>query len=240
MLASSNYFFFRLLMDILKQESITQDNSLIEACYSMTLNEKRLLLLGLSKVDPTVFPDMSQQIRFKLTADDWLNAFPDSPQPYRDLKRAADGLLSRYLTLHPKVGHTKKINWFSSVEYIDQQASVEVEFTPAVKVRVQGLLENFTTMPMLTVGKLKSVYGIRLYELLMQFKTTGFRQVSIEDFRIAMDCVDRYPATKDMKRKILKTALDDLEKNNDMKVKVEDIKIGRKIVAFKFTFKKGF
>lgn len=225
-------------MSTLQQESVTQDNALIEACYSMTLNEKRLLLLGLSKVDPTVFPDMRQQIRFKLTAENWLNAFSGSPQPYRDMKRAADGLLSRYLTLHPKVGHTKKINWFSSVEYIDQHASVEVEFTPAVKVRVQGLLENFTTIPILSVGKLKSIYGIRLYELLMQFKKTGFRQISIDDFRIAMDCVKRYAATKNLKQKVLATALSDLEKNNNMKVKVEDVKVGRTIVAFKFTYKK--
>ena len=66
-LAFGNYFFYRLQMDILKQDSVTQDNSLIEACYSMTLNEKRLLLLGPGKVDPAVFPDITRQISFKLT-----------------------------------------------------------------------------------------------------------------------------------------------------------------------------
>lgn len=219
-----------------QNKSITQDNALIEACYSMTLNEKRLLMLGLSKVDPTEFPNMAEQLQFKLTANDWLEAYPESKQPYIDMKRAADGLLSRYLILHPKTGQTEKINWFSRVKYIEQGASVEVEFTPPIKVRVMGLLENFTTIPLLEVGKLKSVYGIRLFELLQQFKRTGIRQISITDFRIAMDSVDKHPETKKLKQRILTPALNDLRKNNNMKIKVEDIKKGRTITGFKFTF----
>jgi plasmid replication initiation protein len=226
-------------MKIVEQtKSITQDNALIEACYSMTLNEKRLLMLGLSKVDPTKFPDIAEQLQFKLTASDWLKAYPESKQPYIDMKRAADSLLSRYLTLHPKTGQTERINWFSRVKYIDQGASVEVEFTPPIKVRVMGLLENFTTIPLLEVGRLKSMYGIRLYELLQQFKHTGARLVTLEDFRIAMDCVDRYPLTKDLKRRILAPALHDLAKNNEMIVNAQDIKKGRKITGFKFVFEK--
>ena len=32
---------------------VTQDNQLVNACYIMTLNEKRLLLLAISKIDST-------------------------------------------------------------------------------------------------------------------------------------------------------------------------------------------
>ena len=32
--------------------TVTQDNALISASYTMSLNEKRLLVLALSKIDP--------------------------------------------------------------------------------------------------------------------------------------------------------------------------------------------
>lgn len=230
-------------MGILKQkqeqESITQDNQLIEACYTMTLNEKRLLMLAISKINPMDFPKLSEPLRCKVTTGDWLECFA-SANAYRDMQIATKAIRQRAIRLHPSIGIEEEINWLEKAVYNKNNSSIELVFTRSIQVRLQGLLENFTTIPILNVGKLKSIYGIRLYELLMQFKTTGFRQISIEDFRIAMDCVDRYPATKNLKQKILAPALSDLEKNNDMKVKVEDIKIGRKIVAFKFTFKKGF
>ena len=169
-------------MDELLPQLVTQDNALIEACYTMTLNEKRLLLLGMSKVNPMSFPDSDLKLSFKLTSDDWKKAFPDSGNAYRDMRKAADSMLTRYLTLHPKTGVTKKISWFDSVEYVENAASVEVVFGYSIQVRLMGMLENFTTMPLLEVGKLSSVYGVRLFELLQQFKKTGVRVISLEDF----------------------------------------------------------
>ena len=52
----------------------TQDNQLIEACYSMTLNEKRLLLFGISKINPSVFPDASKPFSFEMNGQNNLVA----------------------------------------------------------------------------------------------------------------------------------------------------------------------
>lgn len=42
---------------------------------------------------------------------------------------------------------------------------------------------QFTKIVIKNVSTLKSVYSIRLYELLMQFKVIGDRLISINDFR---------------------------------------------------------
>lgn len=221
-----------------KKKLVTQDNQLIEACYTMTLNEKRLLMLAISKINPMDFPKLSEPLRCKVTTGDWLECFA-SANAYRDMQIATKAIRQRAIRLHPSIGIEEEINWLEKAVYNKNNSSIELVFTRSIQVRLQGMLEAFTTTDLLHVNKLSSLYSVRLYELLAQYKKTGFRQISIEDFRIAMDCIDKYPETWRLKQKVLAPALRDLKNNNGTEVKVEDVKDGRTIVAFKFTFRKG-
>lgn len=221
--------------------TITQDNQLVEACYSMTLTEKRLLMLGMSRVDPRQFPRESEPLRFTLTVSDWERCFQDE-NPYRAMKRAADSLMTRYVTLHPETGITKKLSWFDSVEYHDNEASVTVQFGRSIQVRLAGMLEQFTKVSLLSVGPLRSIYSIRLYELLAQyksreFKTAGWREIKIGDFRVAMDAVRKYPRLAELKRRILIPAIREINESSDLAVEFSDVRVGRKITAFRLKFR---
>lgn len=227
-----------------KSSSVTQDNQLIESCYTMSLNEKRLLMLGMSRVNPMKVTTGGEPLKFKIKAEDWSDNFPDKDSPYRAMKRAADSLMGRYVTLHPKTGVTKKIAWFDSVEYHDHEASVSVRFGWSIQERLVGMLENFTKVDLLAVNKLKSLYAVRLYELIRQFwpkkereLSGGYRIISIEDFRIAMDCMETYRETKQLKQWVIKPAVKELNTRSDLRVECEDVKRGRKITHFKFVFK---
>lgn len=211
-----------------------QDNTLIEASYTLTLVEKRLLLLGISKVNPNHNPQDLPLIEFEITADEWLGLFPDE-NPFRAMKRAADRMLTRYVTLHPKTGHVKKISWFDSVDYFEGEGRVRVRFGRSMSLRLAGMLTEFTKVRLLDIRQLNSFHSIRLYEYLSQFRSTGYRRTSAEDFRIAMDCVDKYPAMRELKRTVLKPALDELNAKSDLRVVCNDLKKGRTIVGFEFT-----
>jgi hypothetical protein len=69
----------------------TQDNQLIEACYTMTLNEKRLLLFGISRINPSTFPDVNKPFKFEMTAQDWKEQFglctPKQPNQMPQIKQ---------------------------------------------------------------------------------------------------------------------------------------------------------
>jgi len=219
---------------------VTQDNQLIEACYSMTLNEKRLLLLGISKINPMVFPDKSKPFKFEITAAEWAEHFGDN-NTWRSLKRSADKLLGRHLVLHPKTGVVKKINWFESCEYHDAgkdgYAHVFMEFGRNVQIRLAGMLEQFTTIDLLAVSELNSTHAVRLYELIMQFKSTGHRTIAVEDFRLAMDVVNTNKGTKELKRAVLNPALKQVNEKSDLFCIVTDIKQGVRITGFQFKFR---
>lgn len=218
----------------------TQDNQLIEACYSMTLNEKRLLLFGISKINPSVFPDASKPFSFEMTAKEWAEQFGDD-HSWQTLRRASKNLIRRSVTLHSKVGGDSPdewiMNWFDSVKYYKNQGRIVATFGRGIQVRLAGMLEQFTTIDLLSVSQLNSTHAVRLYELLSQFKSTGYRVMTIEDFRFAMDCVNTNKGTSELKRAVLNPALRQLNEKSDLFCIVTDIKESRAITGFKFTFR---
>jgi plasmid replication initiation protein len=219
----------------------TQDNQLIEACYSMTLNEKRLLLFGISKVNPSTFPDVNKPFKFEMTAQEWKEQF-GGDNPWLMLKRSAKKLMGRTLTLHSKTTQSNvpdetMLNWFEEAKFFNKQGRVLVTFTRSVQVRLAGMLEQFTTIDLLAVSELTSIHAVRLYELLSQFKSTGYRVMILEDFRFAMDVVNTNKGTKELKRAVLNPAVKQLNEKSDLFCVVEDIKDGRTITGFKFVFR---
>jgi hypothetical protein len=53
----------------------------------MTLNEKRLFLFGISKINPSTFPDVNKPFKFEMTAQEWKEQF-GGDNPWLMLKRS--------------------------------------------------------------------------------------------------------------------------------------------------------
>ena len=227
------------ITDLVKNQkdrrTATQDNELIESCYSMTLNEKRLLFLGIAKLDPRKFPNESEPACFTVTAKEFGDNFSDTDNPWRTLKRAAKKLRPRYVKLHPKSrAIEKEINWFDSMEYSSASSSVTARFSWSIHTRLAGMSGNFTPIPLSEVKPLRSIYGIRLFEMLRQYKPQGYRKISIADYRFSLDCVEKYKTIGELKRNTLIPGLNDIKKNTSLKVIFRDVKEGRNITHFEF------
>ena len=80
----------------------------------------------------------------------------------------------------------------------------------AMQVRLAGMLEQFTKIDLLSISKLKSIYSIRLYEIISQFGSTGYRVISLDDFRFSMDCLERYKENKELIKFVVKPALKEI------------------------------
>jgi len=219
-----------------ERDSVTQDNQLIEAGYTLTLNEKRLLMLGASKIDPRQTPRKDEPLSFEVSVEEWTSRFPDD-NPWRALKNAAKNMRGRFVTLHPKAGVVDELNWFDSVRYFENEGKVRIRFGWSVSLRLAGMIDQFTRIELTSIQQLRSFHSIRLYELVSQFRSTGYRRIDLDDFRIAMDCVNTYPEMKSLKRRVLLPALADINEKSDIQVICTDIKRGRKITGFEFIIK---
>lgn len=227
--------------------SYTQNNDLIEACYTMSLAEKRILMLGISKINPikppipndielsTYNPEQPKPLfksfQFDITVEEWLEHFP-TENPWRDMKKACDSLLTRYLTLKESKS-TVKMSWVDYVRYHDGESSLTLRLGNEITTKLSGLLENFTRIKLLETKKLRSVYAIRLYEITQKW-SSGLTILSLNELRRIFDVESKYSKIYEFKRKVIEPAIKEVNLNSSKHIKVEYQKRGRKITHVKF------
>ncbi len=210
--------------------TITQDNELIMASYRLTTLEKRLLLIGMSKLNPMDFPSKGQaQKTLKLTADDWKQAFPDDPKPYRSLRAATDGMMNRQWRVDRPDGTYVKHQWVERSTYDPNRGEVELVFTNDTALRLHGMSGNFTSFELQQIGQLTSFNQIRLYEMLSRFKDTGKLIIKLDALRDALQLSEKHGRWSIFKRDALDPAIKLINKQTDMTVVYETTKAMRKI-----------
>lgn len=241
-----------------KKKLVVKSNHLIKASYSMTAVEQRLFSLAMvlaresglinkplpkNQVAPPIVIETSLYADFfkldrvtayeqVIEAKDLLENrkivfFTDDPNFPLDLltdhevEQSALNIVSRTDLLKGKTGLIIEFNHY--VFRLFSAELVETHFT-------RHYLENIVGM--------NSFYAIRLYEILTMWRTTKkVPPMPILEFRKIMGIADgQYPRTANLKHAVIKTAIDQINKFSDIKAVCKDIKKGRAIEAFEFSF----
>ena len=163
---------------------------------------------------------------------------------YKALKTAVTNLFGRqfsYQTIDEKTGKSKKVisRWVQNISYIDDAATLEVTFTMDVVPLITRLEKQFTSYQLKQVTQLTGKYAIRLYELLIAWREVGNTPIfEVSDFRSKLGLTsDDYPRLDTFKRRVLESAVKQINEHTDIIVKVEQHKEGRSISGFSFSFK---
>jgi len=213
-----------------------KSNALVEASYKLTLQEQRLLLMCIGRLNPQA--DTPEKT-FQINANDFYQAFPDMGlgNAERHLQDSIDRLSERWILIHWK-DKKEEIRWIQrKAKYFDGEGKVEITFSDSIMPYLTQLKGQFTQIIIKNVSALKRTYSIRIYELLMQFKSIGERIISVDDFRSMLGLDEKYKEFPILNRAVIKPALIELNEKSDVTVFVESIKNGRKVVALRFTFK---
>jgi plasmid replication initiation protein len=73
----------------------------------------------------------------------------------------------------------------------------------------------------------------------MKFNATGERVIYLNDFKSALGISDKYPEYKDLAKRVIKPAIEELNQRSDLVIKFDTIKKGRNIAALVFEFKQS-
>jgi plasmid replication initiation protein len=229
---------------IAKKDLVVKSNRIIEASYRLTLNEQRIILYSICRAreeQKGLFPNLPVTI----TAETFAKQFPsiDKSNVYDQLKDAMDALYDRSVTYHdtdevtglPRVNKTR---WLSQASYIDGAGHVQVIFTPAVIQHITRLEAEFTSYQLEKVGNMTSAYAIRIYEMLVQYRGVGVRELNLARLRNTLQIADNeYKLTKNFMVRVLDAAVEQINKHSDLKVSYEAKKTGRAISDFIFKIK---
>ena len=224
----------------MKKELIVKDNALINASYSLELTEQRIILLAILKARENKTPHNQELI---VTAQSYITAFNvHRNTAYKTLKTACDNLFTRQFTYqrYNSNGNIEQVRsrWVQSVIYAENESYIKIKFTDEILPLVTMLEKHFTSYELQQVASLKSVHSIRLYELLIQHRTVGKIEISLDDLRLKLGINEsEYPRMDNFKARVLDVGIQQINEHSDITAKYEQVKQGRSITGFTFTFK---
>jgi len=130
-----------------------------------------------------------------------------------------------------------KINVCSQAHYVEKEGRIDIRFTEEIMPHLAELGKNFTMYNLKEISQFSSIYTTRLYELLMQFKTTGIFNISVEDFRYKSGCITIFSRYNDLKRFVIEHAVKEINSHYEINLTYTEEKSGRKVDHLKFKFK---
>ena len=228
-----------------KSQLVVKDNVLINASYNLDTIEQRLILLAILQAREENI-GIDANTRLQIHASEYMSRFNvNKHAAYKALKTAVTNLFGRqfsYYTTDARTGKHKKVisRWVQNIAYIDDAAILELTFTMDVVPLITRLEKHFTSYQLKQVTQLTGKYAIRLYELLIAWREVGKTPIfNITEFRekLGLEATD-YPRIDTFKRRVLESAVKQINQHTDIIVQVDQHKQGRTIHGFSFSFHK--
>lgn len=223
-----------------KKDLVVKDNALINASYYLSLTEQRLILLAIIQARAETKITGNE---FKVKVSSYINAYGvTDATAYEAIQKATETLRTRYFTFERVVdGEVERVvsNWVQSIAYAENSSYIKIKFTDDVMPLITKLEKHFTSYQLEQVKDLSSIYAIRLYELMMQWRSSGqTQQIPIDELRYKLGIEpNQYQKMSNFKAKVLDTAIDQINEHTDIKATYEQHKERRSITGFTFVFK---
>ena len=224
------------------KDLIVKDNALINASYNLDLVEQRLILLSIIEARESG-KGINANDPLTIHAESYINHFNvHRNTAYQALKDACKDLFARQFSYKEQRGKgiaNITSRWVSQIAYIDNTASVELIFAPAIIPLITRLEEQFTSYELQQIKGLSTAYAIRLYELLIAWRSTGKTPIiETQELRRKLGVLDgEYKMIADFKKRVFEPSIKQINEHTDITVKSEQHKTGRSITGFSFRFK---
>lgn len=223
----------------LKKQVVKKSNALINASYTVTLAEQRLILLAIARSGE----DAAEMKNLTVHARDYADQYKVTLNTaYEALQTAATQLFERRFSYqrYTEKGHLRDVvsRWVARVEYGEAEAVVMLSFSDDLLPLLCDLKEKFTLYALEQVADLKSAHSIRLYELLISWRSIGKTpMIEVPDLRRQLGIEEaEYPRMTDFKRRVLDYAIKQINEHTDITASYVQHKRGRRISGFEFKF----
>ena len=212
-------------------------NDIIKGKQVSTLQQARFIRLMIAQIAK----QDTELKTFTCRIQDFANFFNIASS---NLYSEVDSLCTELLKCQVHVGTGnpkkpwKKINWFGCAEY-DGNGNLTLRLGEQMRPYVLELNKWYTQYQLKEIIGIKSVYGIRLYEILTCERTKSrYRKevftYEIQKLREMLACEDKFKQIGQFKEKVIDRAVREINDHTDILVCHEYIKTGRKVTAVLF------
>lgn len=190
---------------------------------SLTLLEQKIILYTISRIKPET--SEFDFIAFDIKEFAAVVGIDTSKDTYARVKEAITRLASRIMWLK-SIEEEITVRWIDKAKLNKRKGQVYIKLDDDLKPYLLCLYGNFTKFPLHSVIRMKSKYGIMLYEILRSYYFQNNRiKFDIEDLKERLDC-NSYNSFTNFKKRVIEPAIKDINTYSEIYVEVEYIKKG--------------
>ena len=216
---------------------VVQSNKLVEAHYRLGLQEKRLILWLTKEIgkDDTDFK------KYHLKISDFAEMMGLNPKTqYKEMRKITKSLTTRSIEIeNTETNAIMQMAWLCFAHWEPKKGFCSLEFHPQLKPYLLQLKGQFTKIGFADFLDLKSVYSIRVFELMAQYENLGKRYINIHDLRSWLGLSkEEYFFYANFKQRIIERAKNEINAKTEYEIDYTETKENRKVVGLEWTIKK--
>jgi len=216
-----------------REYKVIKSNELIQRTrFILTSQEQKIILYLISKIKPEDMELMEQDFQIRDFCD-ICESEKDSGANYKYIKNSLKNLRDKSIWLKLPNGSETTLSWFSRVTLNENSGTVKIKFDDMMTPHLLHLKEQYTQFSINYVLAMRSLYSPRLYELLKSYENIGSWKFSVEELKSKLyaETYKRYP---DFKRKVIDTAVREINSFGDIFVSYQVEKKGNKVTHILF------
>lgn len=238
----------------MSKDLIVKSNALVEASYQLTANEQRLILSVIAQI-PKQEPVRDDRL-YIVSVDNFVELGVHPKTAYRELEESMQRLFDRMVVIRINEKYLKT-RWVQSIGKVDKEMIKNmnllsnykleqisensciygIQFSNQILPFLTNLSDNFTKYKLIEIAGFSSSYSYRIYEFLMQYTSTGYVKISLDELRSRLQLEGKYKATKDLRMWVLEIAIKEINEKSPYKIEYKLTKTGKKFTHLELKFK---
>lgn len=217
-------------------KQIIVSNQINEARFKMTKAEQKLFLYCVGIVDNK---ENNLSTSFEINIKDFITFLELKRKDfYSEMIQITRDMTSRVIEFFDENGDLTQMSILSMVKY--KKGNVLVKVNQELAPFLIDLKSKFTRYSLQEILTFKSVYSIRLYQLLSQFNYKNEITYTIERLKFLLNINEtEYVRFNDFKKDVLERAYKEINQNSTISFSYQECKTGRKITSITFKINKA-
>lgn len=215
---------------------VVKANEMVQkARYDLNITELKLLAYIFSKVKPT---DTELQ-EYSFPIKDYCQVCGidyTSGKHYQRIKDTLQALRDKSFWVMDENGRETLVGWLQKARINKGSGRITVKLDEDMQKYVLNLINNYTQYELLSTLPMKSAYSFRIYELLKSYAFAKSHTFDIDDLKKKL-VAEHFSNFKDFRRRVIETAVKEINLYTDIEVSWEPVKYGNKVIQIAFHIK---
>lgn len=219
---------------------VCQSNTLITGRQGLKLNSAKLIRSAIMQIKY----DDKELKPYIISISDLADLIGvSSSNIYRDIDEMTDDILNNPVFIKSEQGNKikwLKIPWVSKCEY-QSDLGVAIKLNDELKPLLLNLKEKYTQYTLDNILAMKSIYAIRIFEMLQEKIVTkrlpkeGMEiTLAVQQIRECCDCLDKYKSFANLNQRVIKSSVEEINKVTLFRITYDYKKKGRSVEAVIF------